>query len=567
MKADPDVPDARQARRGRLVSAPEPWSPPIDTTWFCIRRDGGVRQAGWTDAPLAHLRDHIGARPDETVEACLSWNFRPVPVEAFGRVFNTASRGLLGVEFACSGVALRLAPTRMLATNTGFDRALARFLSDWNIDRAVFEAEGQLRAFDAEQYLLPPDGRRIRLLRGSPVIEPATGRLEATASLLADGISDWMLRNLSPDGALPYKYWPSPREDSRADNAIRRFLAVLALARFGALRRSETFRAAARRNLRHNIGRYFQPLGDGMGAIVEGNEAKLGAAALAALAIIETSAEDEFGTELSLLAAGISSLADDRAGFRTFFFPAERDGQNWNFYSGEALLFWAEAARRNHPVAPSLDRCARAFELCRDRHRERRNPAFVPWATQACAALYARTGDRPYADFIIEMSDWLQSMQQWDDVEADLRGRFHDPARPEFGVPHASSTGVYLEGYAPALALVRALGDEERAGLYERIVERGLRSLRQLQFRDERDMFYIAHPERVKGALRTETCNNELRVDSAAHALLAAVTLLRPIDFSAHAPPGKPSGLLDRLRQRYSRRRSPFRRRRNAAEP
>ena len=219
-----------------------------------------------------------------------------------------------------------------------------------------------------------------------------------------------------------------------------------------------------------------------------------------------------------MLAAGIDSLADDERGFRTFFFPPERDGENWNFYSGEALLFWAEAARRGISLAPSLERCAAAFERCRERHRRSRNPAFVPWHSQACTSLYARTRHREYADFVIEMNDWLLPMQQWDGLDPDLKGRFYDPRHPEFGPPHAASTGAYLEGLGDAMALARALGDERRATAYERSVHRGLRSLRQLQFRDERDAFYVAKRNRVLGALRTEVYDNAIRVDSAAHA-------------------------------------------------
>ena len=332
---------------------------------------------------------------------------------------------------------------------------------------------------------------------------------------------------------MPYKYWPSRGAESPADNAIRRFLASMALARWGELRGSAEIREAARRNLRFNLNRYLRDVGGGRGAIVERTGAKLGAAAVAGLAILESGASGGFLEELSLLAAGIDSLADGELGFRTFFFPPERDGENWNFYSGEALLFWAEAARRGLPAAPSLERCAAAFERCRARHRRKRNPAFVPWHTQACASLFAQTGRREYADFVFEMNDWLLPMQQWEGLAPDLRGRFHDPRRPEFGPPHAASTGAYLEGLADAAALARALGDRTRASRYDRAVGRGLRSLRQLQFRDERDAFYVSRPKRVLGALRTEVYDNAVRVDSAAHALAAAMKIMRPMAFGA----------------------------------
>ena len=440
------------------------------------------------------------------------------------------------MEIAFRGEIARLAPTRMIAANLGFDRALERFLKDRDASADEFAAEGKLRAFSADQYLLLPgnEGQPVELLRGSTLVEAGSTNDEDRAAEVADGIGRWMLHNIATDGALPYKYWPSRGTESPADNAIRRLLASSALARLGELRASTELRAAARRNLRYNLNRYFRDIGGGRGAIVETTGAKLGAAAVAGLAILDSGASEEFSQELALLAAGVDSLADDELGFRTFFFPAERDGENWNFYSGEALLFWAEAARRGHPSAPPLERCAAAFERCRERHLRRRNPAFVPWHTQACASLFAQTGRREYADFVFEMNDWLLPMQQWDGLDPDLQGRFYDPRRPDFGPPHAASTGAYLEGLADAVALARALGEQDRAMAYERAIHRGLRSLRQLQFRDERDAFYVSKRDRVLGALRTEAYDNAVRVDCAAHALAAAIKVLRPMESGAH---------------------------------
>ncbi|MDE0388825.1 MAG: hypothetical protein OXI75_09015 [Rhodospirillales bacterium] len=426
----------------------------------------------------------------------------------------------------------------MLAANLRFDRALEKFLEQRSATADEFAVYGGLRSFSARQFLLPGDndGPAVELHRGGTLIDPTPLAGEDRAADLADGIGRWMLGNLSADGALPYKYWPSRGKESPADNAIRRFLATRALTQLGELRGSEELREAARRNLRFNLKRYFQDIGGGRGAIVELRGAKLGAAALAALAILESPARREFMPALTMLAAGVKSLSDEERGFRTFFFPPERDGENWNFYSGEALLFWAEALRRGADFAPSPERCAKTFARCRARHREARNPAFVPWHTQACASLFARTGRREFADFVLEISDWLLPMQQWDGLMPDLRGRFYNPKRPEFGPPHAASTGAYLEGLADAVALARAVGDGSRADAYDQAIRRGLRSLRQLQFRDERDAFYVSKRNRVMGGLRTEVYDNAVRVDSAAHALTAAVKILRPIEFAGATP-------------------------------
>ena len=61
----------------------------------------------------------------------------------------------------------------------------------------------------------------------------------------------------------------------------------------------------------------------------------------------------------------------------------------------------------------------------------------------------------------------------------------------------------------------------------------GTLSLRQLQFRDWRDAFYISRTRRVLGVLRTEVYDNAVRVDSAAHALAVAIKVLRPMKFGA----------------------------------
>ena len=507
---------------------------PSQATWFCIRRNGRARHNGWRDnVSAANLPKLAGARRGDVLEVCVCDNFRPVPWDGFSRVFYQRARGLTGMELCFHDEFVRFAPTQMLSANLRFKRALDRFLEQRGMETDEFAAQGSLRAFSARQflYLVGEKTEEVALYRGATLVAPEPGPEERRAANLADGIGQWMLRNLSAEGALPYKYWPSRGEESPADNAIRRFLATLSLTRLARLRRSKELHEAARRNLRYNLGRYFRNTGDGRGVIVESKGAKLGAAALAALAILESPARAQFNSELTLLAAGVDSLQDKEQGFRTFFFPPERDGENWNFYSGEALLFWAEARRHKVPCAPSLERCVEVFSRCRERYYRGRNPAFIPWHTQACASLFKQTGRREFADFVFRMNDWLVPMQQWEGLSADLRGRFYNPQRPEFGPPHAASTGVYLEGLADAEALARALGDATRAGAYARALKRGLRSLRQLQFRDEHDTFYISRKSRVLGALRTEAYDNTVRVDSAAHALAAAIKILQPEKF------------------------------------
>ena len=118
-------------------------------------------------------------------------------------------------------------------------------------------------------------------------------------------------------------------------------------------------------------------------------------------------------------------------------------------------------------------------------------------------------------------------MQQWGDpLAADLWGRFYNPDRPDFGPPHASSTGVYMEGLADAWRLARMLREDSRAEAYAQSLRRGLRSVAQLQFREpDVDGFYVSQRSAVTGGMRTETYNNEIRVDNVQHCLMALLKL------------------------------------------
>jgi len=274
-----------------------------------------------------------------------------------------------------------------------------------------------------------------------------------------------------------------------------------------------------------------------MGVIAWDGSAKLGSLALAGLAILESPFAESWKVELAELRRTINTLWQPSGAFRTFVFPADRN-DNQNFYPGEALLFWAISLQKNRDEA-LLSQAMRSLYFYRSHFRKDSNPAFVPWHSQAALILYRLTGEEGIRDFIFEMNDWLLPHQQWGgSVDLDHWGRFYSPNKPEYGPPHASSTGVYLEGLVDALALAMEAGDSLRATSYKRAIERGIRSLAQLQFRDDLDAYYISQKERVIGAIRTETYNNEIRIDNLQHGLMA---LLKYRELDRNDRPNAPS--------------------------
>lgn len=155
-------------------------------------------------------------------------------------------------------------------------------------------------------------------------------------------------------------------------------------------------------------------------------------------------------------------------------------------------------------------------------HLENRNPAFVPWHTQACFLVWEVTKDQELKNFIFEMNDWLLTMQQWESTEfSDMQGRFYDPSRSYYGPPHASSTGVYLEGLIDAFTLAKQSDEKNRAENYRIAIVRGIRSIMQLQYKNETDCFYVQNTAQVLGGVRTTVYDNTIRIDNVQHALMA----------------------------------------------
>lgn len=503
--------------------------------WIALRQGGRVLASGWQDSgslsmDLSHARAALatGETPD-LIELCLTHGWQDVPAEELVRRFANSSRGLRGLEIRHGATLLRIAPSTTIACNRAPLRELERLAQRARLSIEDFARAAKFRSFAADQILiLPGEDRCIRLWRGGSIVAPA----ETGAPMLREtisGLSSWMMASLQDDGRMTYKYWPSRGREASSNNTIRQFMATVALGRIARRSADPGEAGAACRNLAYNMHRFYLDH-DGFGTIIYEGKAKLGAMALAALAVLEFREAGllqpgEYGREYEALIRGILHLWQQSGEFHTFLLPRERN-DNQNFYPGEALLFLAALHRQTRDRALAA-RFMTSFRWYRDWHRANPNPAFVPWHAQAYVMFHEDQPEPELADFIFERCDWLLEMQQWGGrLPEDFQGRFYNPAHPEYGPPHASSTGVYMEGLADAWRLALRLGDETRAARYAEALRRGLRAVRQLQYRDRQaDAWYVSRPEKVMGGMRTETYNNEIRVDNVQHCLMALLKL------------------------------------------
>jgi hypothetical protein len=517
--------------------------------YVALRWNGAPLGSGWASGPtgLDSLEAAIGQamaelpaeNTVEIVEIDLAHSFETLPPEDWNMYLDNIHRGIYGMELQHEGRTYRYGPTGIIANNRSFASYIDAFQERRGLGDAAIGRDVTVRRFQAEQFLvrLEPELEVVRMFRGNQLVLPSEVT-RANVEALAERMGDWMVRNVDDSGRMTYKYWPSSGEYSTSNNMIRQWMATIALTRIARERNDAELFALAEKNIRFNLNNFYREE-NGLGLIEHDDTVKLGAVALAALAIVEHPNRAAFAEEEAALRRTVHYLWREDGSFRTFYKPADRN-DNQNFYPGEALLLWANLYRQSDN-AELRHRFAKSYEYYGKWHLENRNPAFVPWHTQAYYMMWQETQVPALKDWIFAMNDWLLGMQPTASAQyPDTDGRFYDPERPQFGPPHASSTGSYLEGLVDAFALARQVGDTAREEAYRLAIVRGLRNALQLEFADDVDMYYISRRARVRGALRTTVYDNEIRVDNVQHMLMAVQKVLATFDdkdFGLRPPP------------------------------
>jgi len=517
---------------GNTAPAPASLQSPAEAVYLAARQDGVLLTRAWGDGTTlgGALEDAIAKLGNASRSATALELFVVTDSEvldaakATPRLLSNIHRGIVGIEEVRGATnVVRHSPTEVLASNRSHRKMLGLAANGSAPTDVAF------RLLYGKQILVDIGaGTASTMERGNTLVGLGSVT-EPSIKNFSERLATWMWANLHANGRMTYLYWPSQgREAPGRDNLIRQFMATIALGRVAALRSDAALLERSASNIDYNLGAYFAQEGD-LGIVRLHDKVKLGAVALAALAIAEHPRSSRWKTQEAALLRTVDSLWQDDGAFRTFHSPSDRN-DNQNFYPGEALLLWATKIA-NEPDSELLARFMKSFSFYRAWHLDpsepgRRNPAFVPWHTQAYFLVWKQTKNTELRDFIFEMNDWLLKVQQWDTAQySDTRGRFYSPDH-DYGPPHASATGVYLEGLADAFSLALLVGDTSRTKKYSEAIRRGLRSSQQLQFTDDIDMFYVSKRDRVFGGLRTTVYDNQIRCDNVQHTLMATLKIL-----------------------------------------
>lgn len=468
----------------------------------------------------------------ETVELALAYQHEALAREHYSDLLSDVHRGVHGLEIVYEGQTRRISPTEMIATNQSFKQVIRTFAQEQGQDILDLLDEVTFRTFWAHQVLVTLEAtpQALEMFRGNQIIPQAAVTRERVQGL-ADRMTGWMIRHVHTDGRMTYIYFPSREEETDANHMIRQWMATICVDRIAREHPGERAIELAERNMRYNLEHFYRTE-NGLGLIEYQGRVNLGAVALAAIAILEHPNRASFAEEEAALIRTTHHLWQADGSFQTYYRPPERH-RGQHYYPGETLLLWAMLYAESQDEA-LRERFTKSVAYYHTWHLANRNPAFVPWHTQAYYLMWQDTQDAGLRDWVFEMNDWLLGMQARSRVGYDdTEGRFYDPTQP-FGPPHAASNGVYLEGLIDAYELARRTGAASRAESYRQAIVRGLRSALQLAFTDEVDLFYVSNREAVRGGLRSSVYRSEIRVDNVQHTLMGVQKILRvfqPADY------------------------------------
>ena len=522
---------------------------------YCVVRSGGKALArGWEEgeapaASMAALVKRLGAElaadvrgTVDAVEICLTHDWRPLTMTTPERmqVLDKMHRGVLGYELRHGDAMVRFAPSQTISTNRQPQKTIENFRNENRLTDTDFTRDAKVSAFGARQLLVrrPAEGSaspRVDVLYRGNVLIPQSDMNRAFVENLEKELGDFLFRSIQNDGRMVYIYYPSlGREDLKRNNMIRQWMASVALGRTARYRGADKkLFKQSEENIRYNLRKFYHASGK-LGCIEYQNKVKLGAVALAVISILEHPNRKQFKRIEQRLWNMIDHLWQEDGSFVTFFKPAGRNDVQ-NFYPGEAQLAWSFLWRENRDPK-LLEKFVASMRYYREWHQQNRNPAFVPWHVQAYYTAWKAGEDGSIEagvrdelkDFVFDMSDWLLGMAQWEHNVRypDELGRFYDPSHPNYGPPHGSATGVYLEGLIDAFELARELGETERQEKYRLAIIRGLRSVQQVMFKDERDMYYCTDPGFLRGGVRNTVYENIVRIDNIQHNQMAILKIL-----------------------------------------
>jgi uncharacterized protein YyaL (SSP411 family) len=369
-----------------------------------------------------------------------------------------------------------------------------------------------------------PGGEPRELYRGNPA--PSVDPAALLAAARAGG--EYLLRHQKADGSFGYSYRPRLDGYSAAYNELRHAGTCYALFELGSATGDVRYRRAAERGMEWLAAGFVRPpraedAAAGFETVVSsGEEAKLGGAALAALALLKGQAVSGDASRLPQarrFALFLLHQQEESGRFASKYFYGAADPQPFEsiYYPGEAILALARLARVD-PDPRWLEAARRGADWLievRDRAKATADLPHDHWLLMTLDELHPATGDRRYLVQAQRIAEAILGASRRDAPHPDWIGTVYTPPR---------STPVATR--SEALVAMHRLA--ARNGLDPRPYRQALLSAAAFQLRCQlvpENVLYLPRPDRALGGFRRSLTEGEVRIDYVQHNLSALLGL------------------------------------------
>jgi hypothetical protein len=447
-----------------------------------------------------------------------------------------------------------LASRRLTAGGDLQSGRLARYLAEG--PRRIAAVEGDpgatgepYRAVRFDSFAEGGKGLPIQLYRGNdraPIVSPETLLAAARAG------GDYLVLHQRADGTFDYLYDPTADAVEPGYNLLRHAGTCYALfelhrATLHEATGDDRFLEAGRRGIAALLAHVEGPRPEHAGAgadfdaiaEIDDDEAKLGGAALAVLAMVEhqrVSGDDRWLAGAARLARFLVHQQGPDGRFESKYFYGEPDDEHFEsiYYPGEAIL----ALARLHRLDGDPDWLAaarRGADYLIDGRDAGKATADLPhdhWLLMGLAELDELTGDPRYAAHGARIAEAIVAAQRTGSRHPDWIGSFYDP-------PRTTPTATRAEALVAMELLARRSGRDRRP-----IVEALLRMAafqRRCQLTAV-NALYLPRPDRAFGGFRRSLTDWEVRIDYVQHSVSSLLGLREILQRETAGTPSRVPG-------------------------
>jgi hypothetical protein len=188
-------------------------------------------------------------------------------------------------------------------------------------------------------------------------------------------------------------------------------------------------------------------------------------------------------------------------------------------------------SQAHRPAPWKADAARKALAYYAPWWRAHKTPAFVPWQTAAYAEAFLATKEKPFADFVGEMNDWLceQQCDRLDPRHSEWLGGFMGaPDGKGAGAAPDITSASYAESLVEACRVAREAADLPRHRRYTAALELCLQFLTTLQYTDGNTQHFAPFYRQrwLVGGFHGSPSDGDLRLDATQHAVCAMIQYL-----------------------------------------